>query len=422
MTSPSAAPPATQGRWIFPLLLIFSVVFYSQRYLFGWGPADMTTYEHDMPDSIRIIKDIAWLGFLAAIFVRKFSGLDSVIAHLRRNWAFFATLAAFAAWLAFSGFLHLVRGDSASDVLLFWYRYPLEYIPMAALMPLLLDDYGRLGRLTLALALLAVLFTGLELFSGRQNSFQWSEEGPTRLGSIFGSPNDYGVFCAFLLIVLVVYAGAKWHWLLVAGLAFGLVGSVSRCAWVGFVAGLLPLLNFRRVRILFLGLVVTLAALVLLAVKTDTAGLPTQAAYILERTSGDESAYQRLDQIDQFARRFSDLEDFFTLAFGTQFFRIEDQYLAFLIRSGAIGLILFLAAMAQTLHRGWKLRQRSKLHAVGLSTVVVILTASLFVPFLDVFPTNLYFWIAVGMIWLPLEAATGREPSGAASHTAGTKA
>jgi hypothetical protein len=113
MTSSSTAPPATQGRWIFPFFLIFSVVFYSQRFLFGWGPADMTTYAQDMPDSIRIIKDIAWLGFLAAIYVWKFSGLDSVIAHLRRNWFFFATLGAFAAWLAFSGFLHLIRGDSA---------------------------------------------------------------------------------------------------------------------------------------------------------------------------------------------------------------------------------------------------------------------------------------------------------------------
>lgn len=407
MTPSSTAPPVKPGRWIFPFFIIFSVVFYSQRYIFGWGPPDMTVYSQDMPDSIRVVKDIVWLGFLAAIFIWRFADLESVITLVQRNWLFFATLAAFVAWLAFAGFIHLIRGDSATDVLLFWYRYPLEYIPMAALMPVLVEDYRGLGRLAVSLSALTVLFMVFEMFSGRQNAFQWLEDGPSRYGSIFGSPNDFGVFCAFMLLAIVIYGRSKWHWIVAGGLAIGLVGSVSRSAWVGFVAGLIPVLNFRRIRLLLLFLIVAFGGLIFLAVKNDAVNLPTQAVYIIERTSGDESAYERIDQIKKFSQRFSDWDDLATLTFGTGFFRMEDQYLAFLIRGGVIGLILFLTVAGLTVHRGWKLRCCSKLHAVGLSTVVVILVASLFVPFLDIFPTNLYFWMAVGIIWLPPEPLAG---------------
>ena len=404
MTMSNAALPVKPGRWIFPFFVIFSVVFYSQRYIFGWSPSDLTIYSQDMPDSIRVVKDIVWLGFLAAIFIWRFADRDSVIALVRRNSFFFAVLAAFVAWLAFAGFIHLMRGDSATDVLLFWYRYPLEYIPMAALMPMFVEEYERLGRLAVFLSALTVLFMLMEMFSGRQTGFQWSEGGPARYGSIFGSPNDFGVFCAFMLLAIVIYGRSKWHWAIGAGLAVGLAASVSRSAWVGFVAGLIPLLHFRRIRLLLLFLIVALGGLIVLALRSDAVDLPTQAVYFAERLSIDESSYDRLDQVKKFSERFSDWDNLATLTFGTNFFRIEDQYLAFLIRGGAIGLILFLAAAGLTVRRGWKLRRCSKLHAVGLSTVVVILVASLFIPFLDVFPTNLYFWMAVGIVWLPVQA------------------
>jgi len=118
----------------------------------------------------------------------------------------------------------------------------------------------------------------------------------------------------------------------------------------------------------------------------------------------DNSAASRLNELRVFQTRFGDF-DLAPLLLGTDYFHIESWYLALFVRTGIFGLLLWLAVMGATIIRGWRYRNVSEDHVVATSCLIVICVASAFIPYPDTFPTNLYLWLAVGTIWMPV----GRE-------------
>jgi hypothetical protein len=388
---------AVVRRYVFPGFLIFSVCFYSYRFLFGMGSSLTTYYDSDAPTWLRILKDGVWVAVLLVGLV--FSNAESW-EFTRRNRqehaTFFRALFALVMLFLIMAVIHLFYFQSAMDTFLYWIRYPLEYVPLAFFLPLFVLRWRPLAPLLLGLGWLSVAFLAFEMFSGKQMGFF------NRYGSILGSPNDYGMFCGLFIIGLLVCARRWSDWLLLAFMTCGLFLTLSRSAMIGTLAAICSLLYLRRARIGALAAIVLLGSLiaVLLWRFPDVFSFQ-QVQYALAHFDVDSSALSRLNELQIFRTRFGDF-DLGTLLFGTDYFHIESWYLALLIRTGIFGLLLWLAVMAVTLLRGWRYRHLSHAHAVAFASVIGIGVASAFIPYPDTFPTNLYLWVAVGTIWMPL--------------------
>jgi hypothetical protein len=392
-------------RFLFPVFLTFSVCFYSYRFLSGMGSPLTTLYDSDAPDWLRISKDVVWVAILVAGLV--FSNVEfKVFARLNRQSHpdFFRALLTLVSLFVFMGLIHIFYSQSVQDTFLYWIRYPLEYVPVAFFMPIFVPRWRPLVPTMLGLGWLSIAFLFLELFSERQMGFY------NRYGSILGSPNDYGVFCALFIIGLLSCARNWSHWLLLPFMVCGLALSVSRSALVGLLAGVCSLLYLRRVQIgVLVGIVLLVSIAGLLIWTFPVAMALPQLQFGLGHLSGldidvDNSTAMRLNELRVFQTRFGEL-DLAPLFFGTDYFHIESWYLALFVRTGVFGVVLWLVVMGATIVRGWRYRKLSSVHAIATSCLIAICVASAFIPYPDTFPTNLYLWLAVGTIWMP----AGRE-------------
>jgi hypothetical protein len=389
---------ASARRFLFPGFLIFSVCFYSYRFLFGMGSPLTTYYDSDAPDWLRVSKDVIWLTvLLIALASSNAESWEIVTRNRKEHPLFFRALSAFVSLFVLMGLIHLFYYQSALDTFLYWIRYPLEYIPIAFLMPLFVVRWRPIVPVLLGLGWLSVAFLFVEMFSDRQMGFYY------RYGSIFGSPNDYGVFCALFIIGLLACA-RKWsHWLLLMFMICGLVLTLSRSAFAGLLAGICSLLYLRQVRVgaLVALLLLVTAASLLVWNFPDLLGFE-QVQYGLAHFDVDSSAISRLHELQVFQTRFGEF-DLAPLLWGTDYFHIESWYLALVARTGAFGLLLWVAIMGATVVRGWRYRNLSQVHAVAASGLISLCVASAFIPYPDTFPTNLYLWLAVGTVWMPLD-------------------
>jgi len=389
-------------RFLFPGFLIFSVCFYSYRFLLGMGSPLTTVYDSDAPEWLRVSKDVVWLAVLLAGLVFS-NGEPLAFARLNRRAhpAFFRLLFALVCLFVLMGVIHLFHHQSTMDTFLYWIRYPLEYIPVAFFMPIFVVRWRPLVPMLLGLGWLSVAFLCFELLSGRQMGFY------NRYGSMLGSPNDYGVFCVLFIIGLLACARAWSHWLLLPFMVCGLALTLSRSAFAGLLAGVCSLLYLRRARIgVLVGLVLLISLAGLLIWKFPVVFAFEQVQFGLAHLSGldidmDNSAALRLNELRVFQTRFGEF-DLAPLLLGTDYFHIESWYLALLVRTGIFGLLLWLVVMAATIFRGWRYRNLSQDHAVATSCLIAICVACAFIPYPDAFPTNLYLWLAVGTIWLPV--------------------
>jgi hypothetical protein len=389
-------------RFLFPGLLIFSVCFYSYRFLLGMGSPLTTVYDSDAPEWLRVSKDVVWLAILLAGLA--FSNGESLaFARLNRRAhpVFFRVLFALVCLFVLMGVIHLFYHQSPMDTFLYWIRYPLEYIPVAFLMPIFILRWRPLVPVLLGLGWLSIAFLCFELFSERQMGFY------NRYGSILGSPNDYGVFCVLFIIGLLACARTWYQWLLLPFMVCGLALTLSRSAFIGLLAGVCSLLYLRRARIGFLVMLVLLVSLAgLLIWKFPDVLAFEQVQFGLAHLGGldidvDNSAALRLNELRVFQTRFGDF-DLAPLLLGTNYFHIESWYLALLVRTGIFGLLLWLVVMGATIVRGWRYRNLSQDHAVATSCLIAICVACAVIPYPDSFPTNLYLWLAVGTIWMPV--------------------
>jgi hypothetical protein len=383
-------------RYVFPAYLAFSVCFYSMRFVFGWGSAETSVFESDMPPYLAAIKDVVWVGLLAASI--NSNALDRAVAQAKKHSAIYLILAAFCAWMTLCSVVHLfLFGEPAGDSLLYNIRKPLEYVPAALLAPAFIGDWSRIGALWKRLNWIALLFALYELVAvligWKQTAFGWGGLS-IRFGGILGSANDWGIYSGCAITAILVLRMDRWQ---LVGFVPALVLSQSRSAIVGLLAALATMLyrhDLRRIMLLSaIGvLLVAFGLSFVFPIDLISDLVPGHAGL-------DESAVSRFDELTHFQTDFRDLDDFGALLFGVRYFHIEPFYLALMIRGGFPALILFVAAISMSLVRGWKLRKSSLLHLIALSVVTLISTASLFIPYPDVYPTNFYLWLAVGVLW-----------------------
>lgn len=114
-------------------------------------------------------------------------------------------VSAYCAWLLLAGISQVIGGASAAATLLWYVRYPLEYIPIVFIAPLVLKDDEELrglGRTVVLAALISFGFLMLEMLSDRPTGIDWGGIY-RRYGSIFGSANDFGMFCSMIFVGLL---------------------------------------------------------------------------------------------------------------------------------------------------------------------------------------------------------------------------
>lgn len=400
--------------------LLFTVVFYFQRYVMGWG-AENTIFKEDAPNWVRVIKDVVWATFTLGVIVK---------FVMRPRFPRRTPLWATAAGQVFVGItlvyaclpvLALMYGrGSLFDIVLYDLRFPLEYIPIIFLMPFLLE--GRSGirflRFFVPLILITLMFLAFEVSSGRPTASGWGGIH-NRYGSIFGSPNDFGMFLTLSLTVmlgLLAERAIRWTAKVIGLMALclcALASTVSLSSIFAMVVATLTLSLFARNKVR--------SAMTLFMVALFAIGLyfafprASVSSYLTERIENLRSLregsayghYLAVVEVEDAVARFSGPEYLVgTFTSRDEMMWPETYYLRTLYTRGAVSLgalLLMIFMSIRQAHRRYRAAsgnpEQRGLFLALMASVVAFAFGSIFNPYFDMFPSNFYFWFLVAILW-----------------------
>ena len=401
--------------------LLFTVVFYYCRWVMGWGSPSTTIYKEDAPNWVRVLKDVVWVGFVAVF------GLKAILRpRFDRHMPLWFTPRGLILVLLALIYLALpilsliyARG-SLFEIILYDMRYPLEYVPFVLLFPFILRGQSSFKylRVFIPLIILTLLFLAVEMFSGRPTGFGGYGKY-VRYGSIFGSPNDFGVFMMLSITALLAFLAERairWSAKVVALLALCLGAlastiSLSSIFSMGFSAVTLMLFARNKVK----------SALAVVGVVVFAAGLyfafpeAGVSRYFFERIENlsslhEGSAYGHYVSVrdaEVAIERFEPAEYLVgTFQSRKELLLPETYYLRTFYVRGAVSLIVLLWIIGLSLfegHRRYRASygnpQKRGLFLAAFLGVAGFAFASMFIPYFDTFPSNFYFWFLVAIIW-----------------------
>ena len=401
--------------------LVFTVVFYYCRWVMGWGQVGLTVYTADAPAWVKVLKDIVWVGVYAVFGFRALTR-----PKFDRNMPlWFTPLGMVLVLLAFVYFalptlsLIYARG-SIFEIVLDDVRYPLEYVPIVFLFPFILRGESSIKylRVFVPLIILSLLFLGVERFSGRQTGFGGSGLY-ARYGSIFGAPNDFGMFMTVSItafLALLAERAIRWSLKLVGLLGlcvFALASTVSLSAIFSLVFSVFTLVLFARNKVksvvAVLGVVVLAAGLYF---AFPSANVPTFLRERIEDLStlkegSERGHYESVVQAEEEIGRFEPLEYVVgTLKSRKDLILPETYYLRTFYVRGGISLLIQLSIIGLTLFEANRRYRaalgnplRRALFLTAFLGVAAYSFAALFIPYFDIFPSNFYFWFLTAIIW-----------------------
>lgn len=401
--------------------LLFTVVFYYSRWVMGWGSDATTIYKEDAPPWVRAIKDVAWIAFVLAVGVKA-----TVRARIdRRSPLWFTTtglimVVLLVIYITLPTLALLNERRGLLDFVLWTLRYPLEYVPIVFLFAFILQGQSSIRHLRffIPLIIITLLFLGVEMFSGRETGFGFGGVY-TRYGSIFGSPNDFGVFMMLSITALLAFLAEKairWSVKVVALLVLclcALASTISLSAVFTMVFSTVALVLFTRNKVKSaLAVAVVLVFVAGLYFAFPDAGVSKYLSERVENLSSlrEGSAYGHYTGIIDVERAIEHFEPAEYLV-GTSkeasaLLSIETYYLRTLYFRGALTLVTLLSIIALTLfqgHRRYRLAygnpQRRGLFLAVFLGVAGFAFASLFIPYFETFPSNFYFWFLAAIIW-----------------------
>lgn len=411
--------------------LLFTVVFYFYRFVMGWDPSGLI-YMETGPVWVRVVKDVVWIAFVFVVATR---GL------LRRGFNRSTPLwfTSRGRLMALATLIYIVipivglnyHGGWSFNNILLNLRYPLEYVPFVFLLPFILRGESSIRYLKafIPLVLLALAFLPYEMFSGHGHE---SFFGGIyfRYGSIFGSPNTFGNFMMLsltFLLALLVERALQFSPRVISlflGCLCGLASSISLSSILSsfFSFAGLAVLSKRK--------------LALLLILVSAAGMGTGLyyfssetgvnRYLTERvqnlsTLRDKSAYlhaQGLEDTWKDITNFSGTEYLLgTAKEGAALGAPETYYERTVYLRGVPELLVLLFMIGLSVYEA---RQRYYLAAgnplqrgVWLGCQLTICSyafACSFIPYLDMFPSNFYFWFLVAIVWAEPMRNKGSSP------------
>jgi len=401
--------------------LAFTVIFYYSRWVMGWGNPYTTIYGQDAPNWVKAIKDVVWIGLVGVFAFRALTRPKydrNMPLRLTAKGLIFILLT--LVYLVLPTFALIYARGRVFDIVLTALRYPLEYVPFVFVMPFILRGESSLRyiRTFIPLVSLSLIFLGIEMFSGRRTGFGYGG-WYTRYGSIFGSPNDFGVFMLLTLATALAFLAEraiKWSPKVVLFLALclcALASTISLSAGFAMVFTTINLVLFTKDRVKSAMTVIAFAVLItcLYYVFPDV-GVAKFLVIRMENlaTFREESAtshYTSVVLAENAIKRFEPAEYFFgTFESRNEALAPETYYLrTFYLRGGA-SLIILLSIMGLSLfesHHRYRAvkgdRERRGLFLATFLGVAGLAFACLFIPYLDSFPSNFYFWFLVAIIW-----------------------
>jgi hypothetical protein len=412
--------------------LLFTVVFYYTRKTMGWGSeaigwagatatpwgSKITAINEDAPIWVRAFKDIVWVAFVLA-----FGVTATVRARVDRGvplWFTTQGLMLIVLMCIHMGLplLSLTYGrGSLVEIILWNLRFPLEYIPIVFLFAFILRGQSSIRHLRffIPLIILSLLFLVVEMFSGPETGSGFTG----RYASLFGSPNDFGVFLVLSITALLAFLAERairWSVKVVALLVLclcALASTVSLSAVFAMVFSTVALVLFARNRVKSALTVVMLLVLVAgLYFAFPEAGVSKYLSERIENLSSlrEGSAYAHYTgviEVEAAVERFGPAE-FLVGAFKArgELLNVETYYLKTLYLRGALSLVTLLWIIALTLFQGHRRYsaaygnpQRRGLFLAAFLGVAGFAFASLFIPYFETFPSNFYFWFLVAIIW-----------------------
>jgi hypothetical protein len=401
--------------------LAFSVIFYYSRWVMGWGNPYTTIYGQDAPNWVKLIKDVVWIGFVAVFAFRaltrpRYDRNMPLRMTARGSILILLTLV----YLVLPSFALIYARGRVFDIVLMAIRYPLEYVPFVFIFPFILrgESSIRYLRTLIPLVWLSLIFLGVEMFSGRRTGFGYGG-WYTRYGSIFGSPNDYGVFMMLALATVLAFLAERairWTPKVVAFLILclcALAATISLSANFAMIFTTINLVLFTKDRIKSALTVIAIAVLVAgLYFAFPNVGVSRFLVIRVEnlvnfREESASSHYTSVIMAEDAITRFEPTEYVFgTFDSRNQALAPETYYLrTFYLRGGAslVILLLIIGLSLYESHHRYRVakgdRERRGLFLAAFLGVAGIAFACLFIPYLDSFPTNFYFWFLVAIIW-----------------------
>jgi hypothetical protein len=355
--------------------LVFSIVFHFYSWTFQWATPEATIFDSDAPLWVRSIRHLAIILFIVVCLVK---------SRFRRS-SLFWYVGSIVVWISISSFVRLFTVDDTHTALFFWYT-PLEFMPLAFLD--FEEDLEQLLRFCIGCCWIVIGFLGLEAFSDRATGF--GKGGlEQRYGSIFGSPNDLGIFTVLALLGVMVFSDRikqPMRAVLTVALAVTLVVTGSRGAMVGLVGGMIAVWPLSKKWFLTVASIGLAFYASLITVFRDTQFVDD---LLLRLTN--QSAIDRINEIQEVKYEMLNWQPS-GIVFGTlHHIHQENFFLSVLLRAGMLGLILISVLMITAL-----VKARHPFLKAGLAA---FLSASCFTPYPDSFPSNVYLWLMVGAIW-----------------------
>ena len=401
--------------------LAFTVIFYYSRWVMGWGNPYTTIYGQDAPDWVKVIKDAAWMGFVGVFAFRALTRPKYDRNMPLRMTAKGLMLAVLTfVYLVLPTFALLYARGRVFDIVLMAMRYPLEYVPFVFLFPFILrgESSMRYLRTFIPLVWLSLIFLGIEMFSGRRTGFGYGG-WYTRYGSILGSPNDYGVFMMLTIATVLAFLAERairWSPKVVVFLVLclcALASTISLSAIFAMVFTTICLVLFTKDKIKSAMTVIAIAVLIAgLYYAFPNVGVARFLVIRMERLAAfrEESAtshYTSVVVAEDAIRRFEPAEYVFgTFESRNQALAPETYYLRTFYLRGGTSLVILLAIIGLSLfeshHRYRAVKGNPERRGLFLATflgVGGVAFACLFIPYLDSYPSNFYFWFLVAIIW-----------------------
>lgn len=380
----------------------------------------MRTGVQDIPLSLSLVKDVAWLYVLLCFAV--WVGVRHQVARIPK--VLLATFALFVGYLA----IQAIRGYAQFGALVesLAVRNTLGYIP-AFLVPLYLirsqEDIARVLRYFAYVACGAALYAVPELLGLFHGRYYEMTQRPELLKSVASFFSDYNIYAYFSGITFALAAAGSRELLtrrplmLVAMAASfgGVLVSQSRGGLAAFFAALVLLAIFRLLngRALF-GMGIVLALILVLAphdilehriVGSIAFGTPYDIRMLAWPVLLEQFAQRPLWGYGLGTYGFARLRIEAQTGVTDQFLGVDNFYLALALNTGMIGVALFLGFMLLIVALSYRLI-RTRGTARGMRSMVigvdaalaVLLLSGMFTNLLESFPISLYFWFLAGMI------------------------
>lgn len=394
---------------IFLFYLYVSQVYYGYRYIFQYGSESTSGTYSDTPMPFQVAKYVVTAILFAGSFVILLAKNRVKVRLTYSNRSFLVLLGGFVGYSLAINLTMISEENSGGDPA---FLKAFFFLPLLALLP-----FHYQGRESLKSYVGVVVGFGLVYHSiytiaqvlcyllfGRLPALAFIG-GLVRFGGGWDDPNGFGTFLALPLLMFLgsrFATGAKRYFgIFVVVALLGLTTSVT-----GIAACVVGLVWYawlkRRMFIVFL------IAIPPVVVVAASEALQDMLLYAYEAKS--KSAQEHLDQfsVTDFLRDSNTFELLLGnhLAGGT---RNESFYLSLLQNYGIIGLLwlaaIIMLTLANALHKASAAKRNRDSDSAEIFTVLACFVAAFCVastitPSFYVFPVNLYFWLAVFLIWL----------------------